>query len=71
MFFLVGAVACATGNDQLVEAGPSVTADAPLVLHEAMKMEHTVRAADAGVVRTLRVAVGDQVGADRMLEVVA
>ena len=35
-----------------------------------MKMEHTVRAADAGIVRALHVAVGDQVDADRLLAVV-
>jgi hypothetical protein len=59
LFSLVGAAACATGNDQLVEAGQSVTAGAPLVV-----------LADAGVVRALHVAVGDQVGTYRLLAVV-
>ncbi len=52
------------GVDEVVEAG------APLVVLEAMKMEHTVRAGDAGTVRELHVAVGDQVDADRLLAVV-
>jgi acetyl/propionyl-CoA carboxylase alpha subunit len=50
--------------DQQVEAG------AALVVLEAMKMEHTVRAAEGGTVRALHVAVGDQVDADRLLAVV-
>ena len=54
----------------LVAAGQEVAAGAPLVVLEAMKMEHTVRAAEAGTVRALHVAVGDQVDADRLLAVV-
>jgi propionyl-CoA carboxylase alpha chain len=54
----------------LVEAGQSVTAGSPLLVLEAMKMEHTVRAADAGTVQAIHVAVGDQVDADRLLAVV-
>jgi biotin carboxyl carrier protein len=54
----------------LVAEGQEVTAGAALLVLEAMKMEHTVRAADAGVVRALHVAVGDQVDADRLLAVV-
>jgi len=54
----------------LVAEGQEVTSGTPLVVLEAMKMEHTVRAAEAGVVRTLHVAVGDQVDADRLLAVV-
>jgi 3-methylcrotonyl-CoA carboxylase alpha subunit len=50
--------------EQVVEAGT------PLVVLEAMKMEHTVRAADAGTVRALHVAVGDQVDTDQLLAVV-
>ena len=50
--------------DQAVEAG------APLVVLEAMKMEHTVRTGQAGIVRELHVAVGDQVETDRLLAVV-
>jgi biotin carboxyl carrier protein len=54
----------------LVAAGEQVSSGAPLVVLEAMKMEHTVRAAGAGIVRAIHVAVGDQVDADRLLAVV-
>ncbi|MFN0252006.1 MAG: biotin carboxylase N-terminal domain-containing protein [Kofleriaceae bacterium] len=54
----------------LVTAGQEVAQGAPLVVLEAMKMEHTVRAAEAGTVRALHVAVGEQVDADRLLAVV-
>jgi len=54
----------------LVAEGASVAQGAPLVVLEAMKMEHTVRASEAGVVRAVHVAVGDQVDADRLLAVV-
>jgi acetyl-CoA carboxylase biotin carboxylase subunit len=54
----------------LVTEGQEVAAGAALVVLEAMKMEHTVRAAEAGVVRALHVAVGDQVDTDRLLAVV-
>ncbi|HEX7840109.1 MAG TPA: biotin carboxylase N-terminal domain-containing protein [Kofleriaceae bacterium] len=54
----------------LVAAGQEVAAGAPLVVLEAMKMEHTVRAAAAGTVRAIHVAVGDQVDGDRVLAVV-
>jgi acetyl-CoA carboxylase biotin carboxylase subunit len=54
----------------LVTAGQEVAAHAPLVVLEAMKMEHTVRAAAAGTVRAIHVAVGDQVDGDRVLAVV-
>jgi propionyl-CoA carboxylase alpha chain len=47
-----------------------VAQGAPLVVLEAMKMEHTVRAPAAGTVRALHVAVGEQVDADRLLAVV-
>ncbi len=55
----------------LVEVGAAVAAGAPLVVLEAMKMEHTVRAASDGTVRELHVVVGDQVDADRLLAVVS
>jgi 3-methylcrotonyl-CoA carboxylase alpha subunit len=45
----------------LVEEGSRVERDTPLLIVEAMKMEHTVRAPAAGVVRAARVAVGDAV----------
>ena len=54
----------------LVGEGQEVAAGAALVVLEAMKMEHTVRAADAGTVRAIHVAVGDQVDTDRLLAVV-
>jgi 3-methylcrotonyl-CoA carboxylase alpha subunit len=54
----------------LVASGEPVIAGAPLVVLEAMKMEHTVRAHDAGIVRAIHVAVGDQVDADHLLAVV-
>ena len=54
----------------LVAEGQEVAAGSPLVVLEAMKMEHTVRAGEAGIVRALHVAVGDQVDTDRLLAVV-
>jgi acetyl/propionyl-CoA carboxylase alpha subunit len=54
----------------LVALGDAVTAGAPLVVLEAMKMEHTVRAYEAGVVRAVHVTVGEQVEHDRLLAVV-
>jgi biotin carboxyl carrier protein len=54
----------------LVTVEQQVEAGTPLVVLEAMKMEHTVRAAEAGTVRELHVAVGDQVDTDRLLAVV-
>jgi acetyl/propionyl-CoA carboxylase alpha subunit len=54
----------------LAATGQEVAAGAPLVVLEAMKMEHTVRTPDAGTVRALHVAVGDQVDADRLLAIV-
>jgi acetyl/propionyl-CoA carboxylase alpha subunit len=54
----------------LVAEGQEVAAGSALVVLEAMKMEHTVRAADGGVVRALHVTVGDQVDTDHLLAVV-
>ena len=45
----------------LVEAGQSVEAGAPLMLLEAMKMEHTIKAPAAGTVSAVNFAAGDQV----------
>jgi 3-methylcrotonyl-CoA carboxylase alpha subunit len=45
----------------LVEEGQSVERNQPLMVIEAMKMEHTLRAPAAGRVGKLRVARGDQV----------
>ena len=53
-----------------VAVGEIVVAGAALVVLEAMKMEHTVRAPDGGVVRAIHVAIGEQVDADRLLAVV-
>jgi biotin carboxyl carrier protein len=44
-----------------VEAGQQVSQNQPLVVLEAMKMEHVVEAPHAGVVTELCVAVGQQV----------
>ncbi|WP_374401445.1 acetyl-CoA carboxylase biotin carboxylase subunit [Niveibacterium sp.] len=45
----------------LAEAGARVERGAPLLVLEAMKMEHTITAPGAGVVKAYRFAVGDQV----------
>ena len=45
----------------LVEKGHSVTKGAPLLIMEAMKMEHTIAAPADGVIDELLYAVGDQV----------
>ncbi|MBP1317136.1 acetyl/propionyl/methylcrotonyl-CoA carboxylase subunit alpha [Herbaspirillum sp. 1130] len=45
----------------LVDQGASVTQGTPLLIMEAMKMEHTIAAPSAGTVEALRYAVGDQV----------
>ena len=46
----------------LVEPGAKVEKGAPLVILEAMKMEHTIVAPSAGTVKQVRFAVGEQVG---------
>lgn len=53
-----------------VAVGDSVAAGAPLVVLEAMKMEHTLRAPHDGVVHEVRVAEGAQVEGDAVLVVV-
>ena len=45
----------------LVTAGDAVTAGQPLVVVEAMKMEHQVLAPADGTVATVHVAPGEQV----------
>ncbi len=45
----------------LVAAGASVERGAPLVIMEAMKMEHTITAPGAGTVKEILYAVGEQV----------
>ena len=46
----------------LAEAGAQVEKGTPLLILEAMKMEHTITAPAAGTVKAFRFAVGDQVG---------
>ncbi|HEU5034935.1 MAG TPA: biotin carboxylase N-terminal domain-containing protein [Mycobacteriales bacterium] len=53
----------------LTESGADVTAGQPLVVLEAMKMEHTVAAPADGVVSEVRVAPGQQVDAGAVLVV--
>ena len=54
-----------------VEAGTTVVAGQPIVVLEAMKMEHSVRAPQDGVVKSLLIAVGEQVDIGQVLAVVA
>jgi propionyl-CoA carboxylase alpha chain len=54
----------------LVEKGAQVSAGDPLVVLEAMKMEHTVAAVAAGVVTEVPVNAGQQVEAGAVLVVV-
>ncbi|GAA3055277.1 biotin carboxylase N-terminal domain-containing protein [Pseudonocardia yunnanensis] len=54
----------------LVTRGAAVTAGQPLVVLEAMKMEHTVAAPVDGVVAEIAVAPGDQVNTGQVLAVV-
>ncbi|WP_261569511.1 acetyl/propionyl/methylcrotonyl-CoA carboxylase subunit alpha [Frankia gtarii] len=51
-------------------AGDEVAVGAPLVVVEAMKMEHTVGAPVAGVVKDVLVGIGEQVTLDAVLAVV-
>ncbi len=51
----------------LAEAGQSVEAGATLVVLEAMKMEHSIRAQQAGVVKSLFCAEGDMVNEGAVL----
>ncbi|TJY63320.1 acetyl/propionyl/methylcrotonyl-CoA carboxylase subunit alpha [Sinimarinibacterium sp. CAU 1509] len=53
----------------LAEVGVPVDKGAPLLVLEAMKMEHTITAPSAGVVRSFRYPVGEQVaGGAELLE---
>jgi 3-methylcrotonyl-CoA carboxylase alpha subunit len=45
----------------LVEAGAHVEANQPVIVLEAMKMEHTLRAPANGLVAAFRYAAGEQV----------
>jgi len=53
-----------------VKAGDAVVKGQPIVVLEAMKMEHALTAPFDGVVGEIGVAVGDQVAADAVLAVV-
>ena len=53
-----------------VAAGDAVRAGTPLLVVEAMKMEHTVTAPIDGVVSELPVRAGQQVALDETLAVV-
>jgi propionyl-CoA carboxylase alpha chain len=53
-----------------VTAGDVVTAGQPLLVLEAMKMQHPVVAPAAGIVRSVDVAVGRQVDAGAVLAVI-
>jgi propionyl-CoA carboxylase alpha chain len=55
----------------LIAAGDAVEAGQPLVVLEAMKMEHTVAAPAAGTVEAVQVEAGEQVEAGAVLVVLA
>ncbi|HEX6472353.1 MAG TPA: biotin/lipoyl-containing protein, partial [Streptosporangiaceae bacterium] len=55
----------------LAERGAAVTAGRPLVVIEAMKMEHRIAAPATGVLVELNVAAGQQVAAGAVLAVIA
>jgi 3-methylcrotonyl-CoA carboxylase alpha subunit len=55
----------------LVKSGQKVSAGDPLVVLEAMKMEHRITTPTDGVVEDVRVAVGDRVDAHQLLVVLA
>jgi acetyl-CoA/propionyl-CoA carboxylase, biotin carboxylase, biotin carboxyl carrier protein len=54
----------------LVSSGDSVAVGQPVVVVEAMKMEHTLRASIDGVVTELLVQVGDRVALNQLLAVI-
>ena len=53
-----------------VEPGQAVTAGQPVLVLEAMKMQHTVKAPTDGVVTQIDVKAGAQVAAGEVLAVV-
>ncbi len=54
----------------LVSADDSVAVGQPVVVVEAMKMEHTLRASTDGVVTEVLVQVGDRVALSQLLAVI-
>jgi biotin carboxyl carrier protein len=54
----------------MVAVGDSVVAGMPVVKMEAMKMENEIPAAVNGVVKEIRVKVGDRVSTDEILLVI-
>jgi len=54
----------------LVSADDSVAVGQPVVVVEAMKMEHTLRASTDGVMAELLVQVGDRVALNQRLAVI-
>lgn len=54
-----------------VKVGDKVAKGAPLVIMEAMKMEHTIRAPAPGVVESVRYAVGELVDEKKVLVTIA
>ncbi|HPH70601.1 MAG TPA: hypothetical protein PLF40_32845, partial [Kofleriaceae bacterium] len=55
----------------LVAEGAQVAVGDALLVLEAMKMEHTIRASTAGTIQALHAAVGEQVDAAKLLAVIA
>ncbi len=51
----------------LVETGQRVEAGTPLMVLEAMKMEHSIKAAAAGVIKQVLYAEGDMVSEGSLL----
>jgi propionyl-CoA carboxylase alpha chain len=56
--------------DVLTSEGAEVEQGQALIIMEAMKMEHTLRAPTAGTVTSVLVGVGDQVEGDAVLAIV-
>jgi biotin carboxyl carrier protein len=53
-----------------VEPGQKVSAGEPLVIVEAMKMEHVITCAEDGIIKEVRVAADEQVEAGQVLLIV-
>ncbi|MBK8313926.1 MAG: acetyl-CoA carboxylase biotin carboxyl carrier protein subunit [Acidobacteria bacterium] len=55
----------------MVQVGQKVSAGDPLILLEAMKMEHTMRAHADGIIETILVKQGEVVGPGQVLVQIA